>query len=1627
MALINEMFSDPRKALYAAKAGLNRTDLGRAGAVRVEQEATTGKIFYISAVSGKRFETAEQAFLEASNLLLTNYTELGRGATQVGQAAFDTRFSQAGVILENIQNALAGASVDQKKRLEKIGLGGLDADSLKLRILTTKGEGRKGATATAKELEKLGIGFIPVVDSEGGAYLAMKGLVGGEEKNFTSAQMHMMSSILGSSMLSADVLQDKLGKEAMPGFVNKLPKRLRAFFSERDVMISEEDILKSLGSKPIGKDISENILRVDSGIDYLKKYFDFETRTTGVGGQSFTTRVRGVDYNLLDELLNKDIVQGTIENVSGTGVDRTILNSRDIKGLIQESNSSKELLDKVEEAFGKSSQEYESVNKIVTGVKREFDGISVVSDRLLTHKMGQLEAAKYNLEERITETYNNIKLGVGGSTRADAEALEEQLYKLNRQYDIISNAKNTYQVTLRGGIGEEQIKSAANFVDFDQLGPDGLQLFSRYAAILDEEALKKELGFSFKGLIISGLGSGGKEVYADPVSTAFHPELFATDYDIENIKRYSGEIMQELNESVNQSILPAKIKEMLNKTLYDDSEFEFLPEYMTETRARNKQFAREILELHQSGISPRESPRMMNMLQSLYASEMYTVQRKNRIDTYLPTLPDVRRFAASTESAADQGGTAFAGERLGKTMVRMQGATEEISANLLSFRTDKGRLLFGPGMVNSFYESLGGFDLDDKVLTKMMTYKDNGNKKRLLFGVYRQPSGPEEIMYAKAHLDEGTLRSFFQDERFRGLLQDYKQSNFNSPNAASLDELYSVLWENKKYTTLNRESAEDIIVSIFDFAESRGKAGLRHLDAGASGVDGAHNRRILRSIERFGSSSLENNQNYTRDGIIKIFTQEGAYNKEEGFLIKDQLGKLLKNKEYSSKLDSLLVSRLETAIEKSDYGTISSILSSNKDNYVLKALKENAVFSKMFDVATAEVTSSLGTYVNRSMVVGSRMNQTQDLIEFLMKRGQEGRIKKILEHQIGLLSQETAIDFTKAAAGVMPVLETLDKAKEELKFLQELIGHSTDLGAARSALEKIYKNKTLGAIGDEAMSSFGKRIGSEYAQVMEYATELAITDSDAAEEFKKRFLPKIDKQLFYGRTQTKDVESIISGVVEGIRGSATNVDNFKDIIEQISGDKFPTDPEQQRTKFLEQFGADAHHMYSSLERMNRAGIYQASAMEAQNALRMRSRVVDPSLAAFEYTENARRAADYLLEKHFEEASKIENFFAETDLSRIDTDKLYQRKLQMGERVTEEIKEAAKRSGVSLEEMINTLEKRSAQTGKNSVYESLSYFTRSVLGDTGSVGVESNNLRTMIGAARIKRKFNYNKKLLESSEVVESLALLGETSPGKLTQRAREVARSTFELSEFISKSGLELEESLSRQLDILTLLSEDADLAEKVFYGRDAKAVRAKLIDRVEAIRSHSRYQELADEFKDPGTAFTSPASVTSGPTSSKVAKDLDRVIAGEEVSTSSATFKRIGEFIKDGSLRKLFEENKTFRNSTYAIGALIAGSFIYDRLKDRSPEDIQGPPLLPGGSAYEEDYPKRMAEIPEVGQMMYNPGVSYKVNLYGDRRDVDNFKQQAMGLGKFNMNTTMYRRAPELGKNPYQQVASSF
>ena len=1635
MIPINELFNNPRKAEYAARAGMARTELGRTGATRLEKDPTTGRFSYVSSVSGEKFDTPGEAFLEAKKFLLTDYTELRYGASKLGSEFYDTRFSQAGSVLENLQTKLTGATDLQRSQLARIGLGDIDPSTLMMQILTSKSEKSKGATLAAKELEKLSIGFIPIVDGEGGAFLTMQALVGGEQRALSSAQMHMMSTILGSGLLNQERLQSALGGAAMPGFVNKLPKRLRAFFSERDIFMPQEDIMRAIGSVDVGTSIEDRALRVDSGIDYLRRYMGFAGRSTDLVydadgkvvsglGQNFIVKEGGIEYNLIDELLDTNLVKATIDNLSTESLDKGILSTEKIKGLVGRSNSSKELLGNVEKTFGKNSEEYKSIERIMKGVKREFDGISVVNDRLRDYKMDELQGRIGTMQDQIKEIHADLRAGIPGRSRQEAEALEQQLYEIQRQYNIVSKANNLYQVTMRGGTGEEQIKSAANFADFDLIG-NKRGLFSGFAAILDEEAIKGELGFNFKGFVFSGLGSSSDKVYSDPVSTSFLGELFASDYDIENIKRYSGEIMQEFNTAIDQNILPPRIKEMLQRTVFND-ELDYLPEYMTETRIRNKEFARQLLEMHQSGISPKDSPRMMNMLASLHASEMYRVQVKGNVGTYLPALPDVRRFALSTENAAFQAGTAPSENLSGMTSARIKGVDGEIAAQLLEFRVDDNRVLFGPGMTNRFYESLGGFDLDDKVLTKMMTYKDNGNKKRLLFGMYRQPSGPEESIYAKANLDEGTLRSYFQNERFRGLLDEYR-SSAGGVRASSLDDLYSVLWNDKKYKTINADEAEQLVISIFDFAESKGKAGLRMLDGSMEGVAGAHNRRILRAIERQGSSSLANSRQYTRPGIFKIFEEENQkYDSRQGYLIKDQIKELLENDSYKNALDSSVYNQLKTALESSQFGEVNRVFEKNLDNPILSALKEQSVFNKMFSVATSEGADILGLYVNRTMLVGSKLNQTQDLIEYLGKMGgQEGRIRKILEHQIGLVSQELAIDFTKSASGVMPaLLDDMDVLRDSLATVTTAIDNSRDVDAALRAVERIRKTGgSIGDIGAQAVENLGRRVGTEYAQVMELATEMAIRDAVEAEKFKERFLPKIDQQLLKGRVLPVDLESMIRGISSGIQTGASDAGVFKDIIGQLSEEQMPISSEARMDALIRLFGANEQHAYAAVSRLHGAGTVAAANLEAMNNIRYRSRTINPALASFEYTEEARRAADFLLEKHTEEASRILNFRTDmTELNNEATKELYLRKLKMGDTVTDDIREAARRSGVSVEEMINTLRKRSDQIGKEFIYDDLNYFPKSVLEDVaGSGGTISNNLRELFSAAEIKRNYNYLEGLRASDDVVKTLNILGSTTSENLSSRAGQTAKQILEASAY----GV-LHDPSSTQLDILALLSDNKEIQNQVFNNRSMNEVRTTMSNRLDAVMADIRYSELADEFKTDLDFIGRPTTAAPAPTTA-VGKDLERVISGEEVSVAKAQFKRIGEFIKDGSLKNLFQENKLFKNSVVAIGALVVGSFAYQAVRDRSQEDIQGPPLLPGGSAYEDNYPKRMSEIPQIGNTVYNPGIDYKVNLYGNTKDVSNFRQEAMGLGKFNMNTTMYRRAPQAGNNPYNEVASSF
>lgn len=146
--------------------------------------------------------------------------------------------------------------------------------------------------------------------------------------------------------------------------------------------------------------------------------------------------------------------------------------------------------------------------------------------------------------------------------------------------------------------------------------------------------------------------------------------------------------------------------------------------------------------------------------------------------------------------------------------------------------------------------------------------------------------------------------------------------------------------------------------------------------------------------------------------------------------------------------------------------------------------------------------------------------------------------------------------------------------------------------------------------------------------------------------------------------------------------------------------------------------------------------------------------------------------------------------------------------------------------------------------------------------------------------------------------------------------------------------------------------------------------------------------------------------------------RGLDGSVADETARPAQSAYKRIG---------KEFFDKPIVKKSAYAAAGLIAASFIYSASKDRSESDAAGPPLLPGGSAYEA-MSQRDPQIPEASIFSgYNEGVGYTVNIEGTREQAESFSNSLRSVARGPVNSTMYRGLPQLGRDPYSQIASSY
>ena len=734
--MLYDFIKDPTKRLSAAQQSLRKTDLGRGGVIRVELNPSTNVIEYVVSATGERLSSPQEAFVRASSLMMTQFESLTAASGSVSNLINNPnnpKYAQVGEILSDIQSKLKNIDPATATKLKAMGIDigatGTDVSANIIASKTQKGSKPKDFLEQIRKMSETGPnkgGFIPFIDEEGANLLQFK--VG--SKILSDEETYYMLSVIGNPIFNQEKFASVFASDKpIDAFMEKITKRMKGLISERDITITEDTLKAALGVK------DPKAVVIEEGLEILRKQL-------GLGNANSLEQkaIRQIDSATILEKSLGNLVQDPQAFINN------VLGRSDVRDLISKSGSNKDLIQQVKGIL--SDDDYKVFKQFMDDAEKEFDGIAVLNKRVTDRAVKELDIQIKQLKQNITSS----------TSPANRQQLMQKLAQLEERKSVMGSAENLYQVTGRGYYGGAGIKTA---FDIRELGTG----FEDVAMIIGRSGMKEEIGLagSKNFITISGFGSSSGNVYADPVSVAFHPEIFASPEELQSMQQYSAQVMGDFQDSINSDVLPEKIRNMLNKNITED--LSNLPASVRSAKVRNQEYARRILELHQSGIGPKQSPEMMNLLHSTFASEAFRMTTKEGQARYLPTMPNVSRFAVSTETAAALGG----GERsiLGKGIeninFKLAGQTE--TAELLKFRISNGRLFFAPGAVPEFFQSLGGFDLDDKGLPRLTTYDDAAGNKRLAFSLTRQPSGVQESIIASAKLDDmRTIKALFGEK-----------------------------------------------------------------------------------------------------------------------------------------------------------------------------------------------------------------------------------------------------------------------------------------------------------------------------------------------------------------------------------------------------------------------------------------------------------------------------------------------------------------------------------------------------------------------------------------------------------------------------------------------------------------------------------------------------------------------------------------------------------------------------------------------------------------------------------------------------------------------------------------------
>lgn len=1580
-----------RKAVMGSMYGLNNI---------LKVDVIDGRVKFILNTTGQQFDTMETAFVQAGRTGATTFARLtGDLAT-----SSDNLRGLSGIReqLINIQDSLArNPSIATNLGIDDPSKLFFEVGSFKLPL------GQKGiARNVLSQLEK---GFALADDGTFNVLRVFKGP--GSEDELTIAEisrLFMATSPNNDGLLPRDELIRALKSEGdasqkLAGLFQKSGKRVKGAIALKDVSLAGgdlQDVLRSLGTGQTS--LNEKTVRVfKPGEDLMliaERYLRDTTKFTEPELLSAfdIDELRKLEkYKNLSETELKKISSELKAFYSGNGsVQATIarLETLEIKNILD--------LDKE----GGLLRE-----RLVSSTESAYDGTSVINSKAIN---AMKKAMKAELEELSNLT------DIGDKEIARMRELTSQLDNL--QSGNFEAVTGRVFMTVDGK--SRMIKAVFDQSEFKSPLRD-------YAILTTDVVLKKETSVMGQtdsiNLVLQGEPS--KIVYQDPLMPGYHYGLFDENFEKAQNAR-NARILSEYRNIMETGQISSRLK----KRIYQDAGMDIsgLPEAVRDQQSRNKLFAQKLRDAIESGADIRTMPQLLNYLKKHTESQLF----KLKDGVYLPALDDAFRFAIDTEESFYKGRNLSSKARLGAGLETIT-LSDGRQLKAATFQIQGHKMLFGGDAANIFKQSLGGFDLDDKgiVMPRIFESLDSRGKKTQRLGtfIFRQPTGPSEFIFAKANLENvDTINAFLGDnDAFANVLDDFKKNTTKSDADKRVFSLLKNIIDGVDSNALQREI--DLIAGSDNGAIERAiietmigakKYGYQYQTIDPTALFPTLESGKIAAGVKFGKEELQNliASGFTKDRMEEKFLVEQY---REGFIRRTFVEK------GAFAVDNEFQASIKSAVGESIYNSSLSGLENQRDEFLNKlgSLMESdrnladkihvAVESTFATKSKAAIESSdnIGTYINRLTVAAAGSDQMDDIIGALEGKVSASVLDKIKKQYIMAVSPSDIVDLIVNLNGTNEI--GLERSAEVMRAFYE---GATDRAAAKEAIESIMNlrdatgKSLVDATGIQMIEGKGKLIGSLRALSMRYLDETERTQLLAGmdKEILRQRLSGSDVSTFINSLQAEyrrinsDLIDLETGKMSDTADAALRAD-YERLLALTGGSE-----QDQQAKLIDYLGLGHESNYAHFAKSARIGQQAKDSLDAETA-RLSSRMttsfaseINMSADAVELSENILKQYDNMLQQNSDVLERLTS--SSDDLAELYKAQKTRTLSLINDRVYSMIYQAAENNpGVTVGQLADNME-----FIMNSRYPRL----RSLM--TGQIFDEKNSVLSQMfyGAQQERRIRDANRQgrsmslVDEYNDMIDSLKADSSTKDTVIEEFRQSIDRfnrtkSAASLSDELLTSAAAIYQFGEKDFSILELSAENEQMVRNLIQDANARRYLAE-----------TKIDDLLSFGGGTGAERFAPS-------------DISRILSDEESRAISLGTEAVGDVspasykrLTKESLGQMFE-NPTLRKGGYAAVGLVAASFLYSAAKDRSQQDMTGPPLLPGGSAY-ESLAQRQPQVPNVSMFSgYNEGTSYAVNIEGSKDQIDSFSSVAGGNGS----STIYRGIPQLGRDPYSMLAGSF